>query len=433
MAGNVRRALRAAAPIVALLAVAALGPPARAQINPGKLEGTLLDEGGAPFGEVTLLFSPAEGSPVSPRKVKVNKRGQFAYAFFPAGIYVVELVDVEDKYLKSMVYRLLEETGLEIDRQETPEAHPTKGLPSFSVRPNRKVVLELTVAPREVQEQLAMEVELGEARGPLKDMSDHYAAGEYEAVVAAADALLAEKPNIGPAVYLRGVALWKLARLAEAHATLEQALGLVPDQPGIYGVMGSVTVEYADELAGSGKAEEATALYASAADYFKRNLELDPQSRPSLFSRAAALDKAGMKAELETVLLQIIEVDPGYLQAYFRLSNLYLESDRPGDALALLGRIPSADKDAAVAIYNVAVKLYNEKDLAAAELAAKKAIEIDPQLASVRRLLARVYLQQGNDAAAILELEKFIELAPDDPEVEDERTLLQALRKKTPS
>jgi len=433
MAGDVRRAFRATAPIVALLALAALGsPPARAQINPGKLEGTLVDASGAPFGEVTLLFSPAEGSAVSPRKVKVNKKGQFTYAFFPAGIYVVELLDVEDKYLKSMVYRLLDDTGLEIDRQET-EAHPTKGLPSLSVRPNRKVVLELTVAPREVQKQLAMEVELSESRGPLKDMSDHYAAGDYEAVVAASDALLAEKPDVGPAVYLRGVALWKLARLAEAHATLERALELVPDQPGIFGVMGSVTIEYADELAGSGKVEEATALYASAADHFKRNLELDPDSRPSLLSRAAALDKAGMKAELEQVLLQIVEVDPGYLQAYFRLSNLYLESDRPEDALALLGRIPTADKDAAVAIYNVAVKLYNEKDIAAAELAAKKAVEIDPQLASVRRLLARVYLQQGNDAAAIPELEKFIELAPDDPEVDDERTLLEALRKKAAS
>jgi tetratricopeptide (TPR) repeat protein len=115
------------------------------------------------------------------------------------------------------------------------------------------------------------------------------------------------------------------------------------------------------------------------------------------------------------------------------LSNLYLKADRPDDALAVLARIPSGDKSAAVAVYNVAVKLYNEKDLAAAELAAKKAIEIDPQLASVRRLLARVYLQQGNDAAAIPEIEKFIELAPDDPEVGDERILLETLKKKTAS
>jgi tetratricopeptide (TPR) repeat protein len=434
MVVEVSRYFRVAAPIATLVALVALGSSgARAQINPGKLQGTLLDESGAPFGEVTLLFSPAENSPVAARKVKVNKKGQFTYGFFPSGIYKVELVDVQDRYLKGMVYSLLDDGGMEIDHQEIPSAHPTQGLPSFSVRPNRTVVLKLTVAPREAQQQLAMDVAVSEASGALKEMSDLYAAGDYAAVAAKSEALLADKPDLGPALYLRGVALWKLERLDESHAALERALELVPDQPGIFGVMGSVSADYADELAASGKVEEAKALYVEAAGHFKHNLELNPDSLASLYSRASALDKAGMEAELEPALLEIVEADPSYLQAYFRLSNLYLKADRPDDALAVLARIPSGDKSAAVAVYNVAVKLYNEKDLAAAELAAKKAIEIDPQLASVRRLLARVYLQQGNDAAAIPEIEKFIELAPDDPEVGDERILLETLKKKTAS
>src|SRR5262245_49890226 len=102
------RGLRAVAPIPAILALVALGSPgASAQINPGKLQGTVVDESGAPFGDVTLLFAPAENSPVAARKVKVNKKGQFIYGFFPSGIYKVTLVDVEDRYLKGMVYSLL--------------------------------------------------------------------------------------------------------------------------------------------------------------------------------------------------------------------------------------------------------------------------------------------------------------------------------------
>jgi len=169
-------------------------------------------------------------------------------------------------------------------------------------------------------------------------------------------------------------------------------------------------------------------MYGEAADLFAKKLEENPLSRPSQLSRAAALDKAGRTDELEEALLEIIEADPSYLQAYFRLSTLYTEAGRADDALAVLDRIPGDDKSAAAAIYNVAVKLYNEDDLDAAEVAAKKAAEVDPELAPVRRLLARVYLGQGNDAAAIPEIEKFLELAPDDPEAEDERQLLEALK-----
>jgi tetratricopeptide (TPR) repeat protein len=289
-------------------------------------------------------------------------------------------------------------------------------------------VIDLVIAPKEVQESLAMEVAVSESRGPLKDMSDLYAAGDFEGVLTMSDKLLAEKPDVGPAVYLRGVALWKLGRFEEARKALVRAVELVPDQPGIFGVAASVTLDRADELADAGQEAEAVEIYAEAAELFRRNLELDPDSRPSLLNRAAALDKAGKTDELEEVLLEIVEVDPGYLQAYFRLSTLYTQAGRAADALAVLDRIPGGDKSAAAAIYNVAVKLYNEDNLEAAELAARKAAEIDPDLAPVRRLLARVYLAQGNDAAAIPEIEKFLELAPDDPEADDERQLLKALQ-----
>ena len=44
--------------------------------------------------------------------------------------------------------------------------------------------------------------------------------------------------------------------------------------------------------------------------------------------------------------------------------------------------------------------MYNEDDLDAAEMAARKAVEIDPDLAVVHRLLARVHLARGDNAAA---------------------------------
>ena len=193
-----------------------------------------------------------------------------------------------------------------------------------------------------------------------------------------------------------------------------------------------MTVDHADEVDAAGNPDGAKALYAEAAGYFEKNLEINPASQASLFSRAAALDKAGMEDELEAVLLEIIEADPSYLQAYFRLSNLYMNSDRADDALAVLDRIPPGDTSAAHAIYNVAVKLYNADDFEGAELAAEKAVEIDPSLAALYRLLGRIYMSQGNNEAAIPAIEKFLELAPDDPEADDERQLLEALKKAPP-
>jgi tetratricopeptide (TPR) repeat protein len=415
---------------LAIVAVALLGAPeTRSQLNPGKIKGTVVDQDGNPAGGFTLLFTPEEGSANAPRKIKVNKKGRFAHSFFPSDTYEIELVESGDRFLKSLVYVLLNDSGLEIDRNAA-DAHPTQGLPSISVRPAFTAVIDLVIAPKEVQESLAMDVAIAEARGPLKEMSELYEAGDYEGVVAKSDEILAEKPNVGPAVYLRGVALWKLGRLEEAREALTRALELVPDQPGIYGVTASVTAERADEIAAAGQDAEAAEMYAKAADLFGQNLEVNPESRPSLLSRASALDKSGRTEELEAALLDIIEVDPTYLQAYFRLSTLYTQAGRPDDALVVLDRIPGGDKSAAAAIYNVAVKLYNEDDLAAAEAAARKAVEVDPELAAVRRLLARVYLAQGKDAEAIPEIEKFLELAPDDPEADDERQLLEALKSR---
>lgn len=423
--GSVRTAI-AGLVVVAVSWLAA--PDARCQINPGKIQGTVVDQDGTAVGGITLLLTPSdEGSANAPRKLKVNKKGRFAHSFFPADTYDIELFRSEDLFLKSIVYVLLNDSGLEVDRNAA-DAHPSQGLPAVSVRPHFTAVIDLVIAPKEVQESLAMEVAVSESRGPLKEMSELYEAGDFEGVVALSDELLAEKPNVGPALYLRGVALWRMERLDEARETLLRAVELVPDQPGIFGVAASVTLDRADELADAGQEAEAVEVYAAAAELFGRNLELNPDSRPSLLNRAAALDKAGKTDELEEVLLKITEVDPGYLQAYFRLSTLYTQAGRAEDALAVLDQIPGGDRSAAAAIYNVAVSLYNDDNLEAAELAARKAAEIDPDLAPVRRLLARVYLGQGNDAAAVPEIEKFLELAPDDPEADDERQLLEALK-----
>ena len=163
---------------------------------------------------------------------------------------------------------------------------------------------------------------------------------------------------------------------------------------------------------------------------FEKDLEENPGAMASLVNRAAALDQAERNDELEQALRDVLAADPANVQATSRLVTLLIRSGRREDALELLEGSTGGDTTIAAALFNVAVNFYNDDDLETAERAARKAVEIDPDLAEVHRLLARIHLGKDEKAEAIAEIEKYLELAPDAPDAAVERQLLDALRKQ---
>src|SRR4029078_7003386 len=67
----------------------------------------------------------------------------------------------------------------------------------------------------------------------LKRLNDLFEKGDMEQLRKEADAVLAKDPKLGGALSLRGVAMWKLGRAAEAADTMRQAIAVIPDQTGI--------------------------------------------------------------------------------------------------------------------------------------------------------------------------------------------------------
>lgn len=416
--------------LIGAVMLAGLAAPLQAQVNPGRIEGTLVDDQGQPVGEVKLAFTPDGASGRVPRTLKVNKKGKFSHAFFPSGTYRVS-IDDPNLFLESMVYLLKDVSGIEIDRKEA-QAHPTQGLPPVEIRPSQLVQLDLVVATKEKQAELTREVGMIEARGKLEKSSELYAAGDMEGVVASTEALLADDPELGGAHYLRGAALSRLGRTAEAEQALRKAVELVPDQPGVWAVFGTVLLDRSVELEQSGQAAPAAELAGEAARSFSQDLARDPGNVKSLTNRAVALDKAGDTQQLEPALRALLEADPDNTAARSRLATLLSDTGRADEALELLSAAGGADADNAARIYNVAVKLYNEDKYDEALEAARRVEQIDPDLPRLHRLLGRIHLAQGDDAAAIAEIEKYLALAPEAQDVAVERQLLESLKKQAP-
>jgi tetratricopeptide (TPR) repeat protein len=406
------------------------GTPVSAQTSTARVNGTVVDENGQPVGGLVLRFVPDETSGNPERKLKVNKKGKFSFSFFPYGKYKIEL-EGSDLFLKSIAYVVKDASGLETDSNAS-DAHPETGLPALRLPPGQRVQIDLVVTSQEYQKELKQQIAVVEAKGALKKIAELYEQRDMEGVLAEADRLLADKPDLGQALYMRGVALWQLGRPGEAVEALRQALEVIPEQPGILGAIGQALMDQADEVTKSGDEAAAKPLYSEAAEFFQRDFESNPEATASVVNRAAALDRAGETEALEEALMKVLEVQPDNISIYFRLASVYTERGEADKALEILERLPVSDKSAAPAVFNVAVRLYNEENLEGAGFAARKALEIDPDLAAAHHLMSRVYIDKGDNDAAIAEIEKFLELAPDDPKVPAEEQLLRALKQGAP-
>lgn len=414
--------------LFAAFLVLALGAmAAQAQLGRSRLSGSVKFEGAGEGTKLVLVLEPDETTNTRPQEIKIGKKGSFSNPFLPAGTYKPTL-EGEQYFLKWMHYMCKDTSGRVLGEFET-GAHPETGLPEITLPPGVICEAEFMVAPAEQKREYERQLSLAEARGPLKAIAELYESGDYQAVVKEADALIADKPELSPAHYLRGVALRQLGRLEDSIAGLARAVELGFEQPGLDGVRGSVLLERAQELVQQGKSEQAKDFFARAADMYAKEVEKSGPSRPLLQNRAVALDQAGRQAEAIPVIEQLLEIAPDDVTARLHLASLYQEWGDEQKALDTLDELPSGSESAAKTVYNVASKLYNEKRYEQALLAANKAQEIH-DFPLVHHLKGYIHMAMGQQQDALTELRAFVEAAPDDPNAEQDRQLIQALEKQ---
>ena len=399
-----------------------------AQTTTGSVTGSVKDEHGESVGGLVLLLEPTGGSANVSQKLKVNKKGRFAHRFLPTAKYVVTL-EGSDLFIESMVYVIRDSTNLEVDRVDA-KAHPEKGLPPIEVMAGQQGSLELVLASADYRAELSQKLGIAEASGDLQTASDLLNAGKTVESLEMANRLLEQKPDLGPALYLRGAAQFSLGNLEEAEADLRRAVELIPDQAGVYSTLGDVLLMRGDTLRKEEATKEAaTAMFGEAADLFANELERDPAAEQVLRNRLIALKMAGRNDELGPALEKLIELSPEDTEAYLQLAEMAAAAGDHEKALSTLERIPGKGAEAVGAMFNLAVGLYNESRYEEAVPIVERALAVDPEFPELHRLLAGIKLVQGDREAAIAGLERYLELAdPDRPDVAQARQLLDALK-----
>lgn len=404
-----------------------LAPDASAQIDPGRLTGTLVDENGEPLKGAELRLVPQERGAAQPMTIKVNRKGKFTVAFLPAGRWKVESVDGA-LFLKSMKY-MHRANGLKTGDFEA-NGHPTEGLPSFTVSVGAHGQLDLVAGSAEGRDRLVKQIKLQEVAGPLKKAVKLYEDNDLQGVVDETDGILEGAPELEQARYLRGSALWQLGRLEEAISDLQTAMEADPELPQIRGILATALLERAAEVGKGGDEAAALTMYGDAADLLAIEAERAPDDISIKQNLVVALDSAERDEEMLPALEAIVAARPDDAAMATRLAALYASMGRHDDAMKLTETVGIDGAATGDALYNAAVEHYNESRYNQANELAAKALAVSPDHAMTHRLVGYLRLNAGDREGAVEHLKSFLKLAPEGTDTSAESGLIQTLEQQ---
>ncbi|MDX1643602.1 MAG: tetratricopeptide repeat protein [Thermoanaerobaculia bacterium] len=194
--------------------------------------------------------------------------------------------------------------------------------------------------------------------------------------------LLAGEPNaeIAARVYNFGVAELRAGNREAAAARFEKAIELAPELGAAYNGLATIYLE--DEQ------------YDRALEMADRLLEVDPGNAEALGIRYEVYRRQGDEEKMEAALEELQASDPERIvDAYYKQGTLLFENGEAEEAVEAFQRVLRADPDHPRANYQ----------------------------------LGRCYLSLNRLEEARTHLERFVELAPDDPEAPSAREMLSYL------
>lgn len=158
---------------------------------------------------------------------------------------------------------------------------------------------------------------------------------------------------------------------------------------------------------------------------FQESLKADPNLEPALLAVATTGLESGHYQEAFEAAETILKENPSHEDA-IRLR--YNASLKIGDEGLIIGSLVSlAQVNPEVAKENLwvlAMAAYNRNDMEAAKERFNKVLQVDPNNAEAHYLLGLIYLGESNNAEVKKHLERFLELAPDSPDVPSAKDIL---------
>jgi tetratricopeptide (TPR) repeat protein len=205
---------------------------------------------------------------------------------------------------------------------------------------------------------------------------------------------------------------WKAQRIHEAVTEAQELLKRDPNDPQTRRLLGRIYLRSLGDLSSSAQSEMAE----RAIEQYKEVYRLDPTDSESALWLARLYRLRNEHEKAEEVLRSLLKQDPENEPAVEQLTQLLLDEGKSADAVLLLESITS--RTPSPALLDLLGDAYTQThDLAKAEAAYRKAMDLDPSELSHVRGLGQTLLAEEKFADALAVYQKLSDLMPDDSDV----------------
>jgi len=206
---------------------------------------------------------------------------------------------------------------------------------------------------------------------------------------------------------------WKAQRIREAVAEAQEILKRNPEDVQSRRLLGRIYLRSLGDLSsGNGQSE----TVSRAIEQYREIYRLDPSDAESALWLARLYRLKNEHDKAEQVLRSILKTDPENELAVEQLTQLLMDEGKASEAVALLEGI-TAHSPTPVLLDLLGDAYTQAHDLAKAELAYRKAQDLDPSELSHQRGLGQTLLAEEKYAEALAVYQKLSDLMPDDSDV----------------
>lgn len=404
------------------LAVIALLLPAVSAlaIGQGRLQAEVVDAQGQPVAGVEVVITQED---IGYRDTaKTDKRGRFTHLVVDAGRpYTFE-------FTKEGMPKVVETFKIEIGgvTRHTFTLAPQGAAPaaagtvtegrSKSINTYNEGVVALqagdkAAARAKFEEAAALDPGMAQPYSVLGSL--YLEAKEYDRAIGAAEKLLELSPDDPAALMV----LYDAYVAKDEKAKAQEYLDRLSSAGG--GTAAAVRVFNAGaDAARAGNLDTALTLFAKA-------IEIDAELAPAHAAQARLLLARESYQEALAAAERALDIDPELVDAQRVRYEAYRRLGQDEKAMEVFETLAAADPEGlAEALYKRGQEAFQAGDTAAAVQALEQAVQAKPDHARAHYWLGLSYANADDKAKAKLHLQKFIELAPNDPEASSAKEMI---------
>jgi tetratricopeptide (TPR) repeat protein len=188
-------------------------------------------------------------------------------------------------------------------------------------------------------------------------------------------------------------------------------------------------LERANSLLAAGKFADARAAYQEGMAKLQQDAQQDPSLQVSI-QRAIAdtYFREGKTDQAIDSLKQSLTLAPDDPVTLQLLVNLLVGANREPEAKTYMAKLPEGTKVDANALLNIGIKSFNDGKMEQALSEFDRVVKENPELPDAYYYRALVYLNQGKNAEAKSDLQKLLQIDPDNKYAKDAKEFLKDLK-----